>query len=37
MAVEKNGDRLFSRPKLALSCSAERKEGRKDILFRTKQ
>jgi hypothetical protein len=27
--MEKNGDRLFRRPKLTLSCSAEREEGRK--------
>jgi hypothetical protein len=30
MDVEKNGGRLFRRPKLALSCSAEGKEGRKE-------
>jgi hypothetical protein len=29
MDVEKNGDRLFRRPKLTLSCSAEGKEGKK--------
>jgi hypothetical protein len=29
MDVEKNGGRLFRRPKLTLSCSAEEKEGRK--------
>jgi hypothetical protein len=29
MDVEKNGGRLFRRPKLTLSCSAEGKEGRK--------
>jgi hypothetical protein len=28
MDVEKNGGRLFRRPKLTLSCSAEGKEGR---------
>jgi hypothetical protein len=27
MDVEKNGGRLFRRPKLTLSCSAEGKEG----------
>jgi hypothetical protein len=27
LGVEKNGDRLFRRPKLILSCSAEGKEG----------
>jgi hypothetical protein len=26
--IEKNGGRLFRRPKLTLSCSAEEKEGR---------
>jgi hypothetical protein len=25
--IEKNGDRLFRRPKLTLSCTAEGKEG----------
>jgi hypothetical protein len=30
MDVEKNGGRLFRRPKLTLSCSAEGKEGTKD-------
>jgi hypothetical protein len=30
MDVEKNGGRLFRRPKLTLSCSAEGKEGRKE-------
>jgi hypothetical protein len=29
MDVEKNGVRLFRRPKLILSCSAEGKEGNK--------
>jgi hypothetical protein len=28
--IEKNGDRLFRRPKLILSWSAEGKEGRKE-------
>jgi hypothetical protein len=28
MDVENNGGRLFRRPKLTLSCSAEGKEGR---------
>jgi hypothetical protein len=28
MDVEKNGGRLFRRPKLTLSCSAEGKEGK---------
>jgi hypothetical protein len=28
--IEKNGDGLLRRPKLALSCSAEGKEGRKE-------
>jgi hypothetical protein len=27
MDVEKNGGRLFRRPKFTLSCNAERKEG----------
>jgi hypothetical protein len=27
---EKNGGRLFRRPKLTPSCSADRKEGRKE-------
>jgi hypothetical protein len=27
LGIEKNGGRLFRRPKLTLSCSAERKEG----------
>jgi hypothetical protein len=30
MDVEKTGGRLFRRPKLTLSCSAEGKEGRKE-------
>jgi hypothetical protein len=30
MNVEKNGGRLFRRPKLTLSCTAEGKEGRKE-------
>jgi hypothetical protein len=30
MEAEKNGGRLFRRPKLTLSCSAVRKEGRKE-------
>jgi hypothetical protein len=30
MDAEKNGGRLFRRPKLTLSCSAEGKEGRKE-------
>jgi hypothetical protein len=29
--IEKNGSKLFRRPKLTLSCSAEGKEGGKDI------
>jgi hypothetical protein len=29
LGIEKNGDRLFRRPKLTLSSSAEGKEGRK--------
>jgi hypothetical protein len=28
--IEKNGSRLFRRPKLTLSCSAKGKEGRKE-------
>jgi hypothetical protein len=32
MDVEMNGGRLFRRPKLTLSCSAEGKEGRKELL-----
>jgi hypothetical protein len=28
LGIEKNGGRLFRRPKLTLSCSAEGKEGR---------
>jgi hypothetical protein len=28
-----NGGRLFRRPKLTLSCNAERKEGRKEGLY----
>jgi hypothetical protein len=37
MDEEKNGGRLLRRPKLTLSCSAEGKEGRKEILMqRTK-
>jgi hypothetical protein len=31
MDVEKNGGRLFRRSKFTLSCSAEGKEGRKEI------
>jgi hypothetical protein len=31
--IEENGGRLFGRPKLTLSCSAEGKEGRKEISF----
>jgi hypothetical protein len=30
LGIEKNGGRLFRRPKLTLSCSAQGKEGRKD-------
>jgi hypothetical protein len=30
LGTEKNGGRLFRRPKLTLSCSAEEKEGRKE-------
>jgi hypothetical protein len=30
LGIEKNGGRLFRRPKLTLSCRAERKEGRKE-------
>jgi hypothetical protein len=30
LGIEKNEGRLFRRPKLTLSCSAERKEGRKE-------
>jgi hypothetical protein len=30
MEIEKNGGRLFRRPKLTLSCSTEGKEGRKE-------
>jgi hypothetical protein len=29
LGIEKNGGRLFRRPKLTLSCSAKGKEGRK--------
>jgi hypothetical protein len=29
LGIEKNGGRLFRRPKLTLSCRAEGKEGRK--------
>jgi hypothetical protein len=29
----KNGGRLFRRPKLTLSCSAEGKEGRKEGIY----
>jgi hypothetical protein len=31
LEIEKNGGRLFRRPKLTLSCSAEGKEGRNNI------
>jgi hypothetical protein len=30
LGIEKNGGRLFRRPKLTLGCSAEGKEGRKE-------
>jgi hypothetical protein len=30
LRIEKNGGRLFGRPKLTLSCSAESKVGRKE-------
>jgi hypothetical protein len=30
LGIEKNGGRLFRRPKLTMSCSAEGKEGRKE-------
>jgi hypothetical protein len=33
LGIEKNGSRLFRRPKLTLSCSAEGKEGRKEGIF----
>jgi hypothetical protein len=33
MDVEKNGGRLFRRPKLTLSCSAEGKEGRNKYII----
>jgi hypothetical protein len=31
--MEKNGGRLFRRPNLALSCTAEGKEGSLKLLF----
>jgi hypothetical protein len=31
LGIEKIGGRLFRRPKLTLSCSAEGKEGRKEF------
>jgi hypothetical protein len=33
LRIEKNGGRLFRRPKLTLSCSAEGKEGKEVLLL----
>jgi hypothetical protein len=34
LGTQKNGGRLFRRPKLTLSCSAEGKKGRKEIYLK---